>query len=223
MSNLNLKNITLCAITSIKIKETVFALKQSMRNIQYADVLLFTNENINLDEDGIKVIKIEKLNYDEYSHFVLYKLKDYIKSDFVLVVQHDGYVLRPQRWKNEFFKYDYIGAPWKKNIHFTEQRRNIRVGNGGFSLRSKKILNLPSELNIPFTDHGSGFLHEDGLLCIHWREILEKNDALFAPVEVASYFSRERWCSDSKLFTFGFHNNRKNILRFMYKKIISIF
>jgi hypothetical protein len=122
-------------------------------------------------------------------------------------------------WMMIFLKYDYIGAPWKKNLHFLADGTNVRVGNGGFSLRSKKILNAPSDLNLPFTDNGTGLFHEDGVLCVYHRKILEENGIKYAPVEIASMFSKERWCPDSKFFTFGFHSNRRNIFKYLWKKL----
>ncbi len=219
MKTLNLPNVTLCAIACTKVEETISALKKSMRGVAYAESILITHEKYSLDEFGIKVIAVEKLDYKGYNHFVLYRLKDCIRTDFVLIVQNDGYVLRPNKWDDRFFEYDYIGAPWPKNAHFDETGRNIRVGNGGFSFRSKKLLNILANLNLPFTDNGTGFFHEDGVLCVYYRKTLEENGILFAPVEIASLFSRERWCDDSEKYPFGFHNSRKNFIEFMRKKI----
>lgn len=220
MKKINLKNVTLCAVSSVKIEETILALKKSMHNIDYARVILLTDKKINLDSEGIKVIEIEKLNYHDYSYFMLYKLKNYIETDFVLTVQHDGYVLRPNKWDDKFFNYDYIGAPWPKNMHYTQNGRNIRVGNGGFSFRSKKLLNILSDLNLPFQDLGTGFFHEDGVICGIYGDLLIENGIRFAPTKLASKFSRERWCLDSKIFTFGFHNKRKPFLKFLYNKLL---
>ncbi len=220
---LKLPNVTLCAVTSIEIDKTVEALKKSMEGIEYGKVILLTHEKLSLNEIGIEVIEIEKLDYDNYSHFMLYKLKDYIKTDFVLLVQYDGYVLRPHKWDNRFFDYDYIGAPWRKGVNFKKDGTEIRVGNGGFSFRSKRLLRILTELNLPFTDNGTGFFHEDGVLCVYYRELLEKHGIKYAPVEIASRFSRERWCSDSKLYPFGFHNNRKNLWAYLVKKLKKIF
>lgn len=219
MKNINLKNVTLCSVACTKIPETVYALKKSMRSIDYHEAILITHEDIDLSEYNIKVIKIEKLNYKEYNHFILYRLKDYIKSDFVLIVQNDGYVLRPQKWTTDFLNYDYVGAPWPKDLHYSDNKRNVRVGNGGFTLRSKKMLNIMSDLNLPFSDFGTGFFHEDGIICVHYGDILIEKGIRFAPVELASIFSRERWCHDSKIFTFGFHSNRRNIFKYIYNKI----
>jgi hypothetical protein len=67
-------------------------------------------------------------------NLVLYKkLEDY---EYMLIVQTDAYVFSSDL--NDFFQYDYIGAPWTKN-----PIKNIkgRVGNGGFSLRNIKQIN----------------------------------------------------------------------------------
>lgn len=56
------------------------------------------------------------------------KLDDY---EYMLIVQTDAYVFSNDL--NEFFQYDYVGAPWVKDpIKYI----NGRVGNGGFSLRN---------------------------------------------------------------------------------------
>ena len=65
-------------------------------------------------------------------------LKKYIDTDFCLIIQGDGFVIHPENWTDEFLKYDYIGAPWRNLAHYSF----IRVGNGGFSLRSKKLLKI---------------------------------------------------------------------------------
>ncbi len=220
---LNLPTITLCSISSVEIDKTIHALKKSMEGVSYADVILFTDKKIILDDIGIKVININSLDYDGYSEFVLYKLKDYITTDFALIVQHDGYVLRPEKWSNDFLEYDYIGAPWPEGKYFTNEGINVRVGNGGFSLRSKKMLSILSDLNLPFTDNGTGFSHEDGVICAYYRKTLEEHGIKYAPVNIASRFSRERWCPDSEKYPFGFHDNRTNFLHFVFKKLSKLF
>lgn len=210
---LQLKNVTLFAVACTKVDQTIHALKESMKGIEFAEAILITHEKISLDEFGIKVINIEKLDYKGYNHFILYKVKDHIKTDFSLLVQNDGYVLRPDKWDNKFFDYDYIGAPWIKDVHFTKSGTNVRVGNGGFSFRSKKLLHSFTDLNLKFTDNGSGFWHEDGNISAYYREELEKYGIKFPPLEIASKFSREVKCDGYEKYPFGFHNLR-NLPRF---------
>ena len=114
--------------------------------------IIFTDAEI---EGNFEIVKINKIDHiKDYNNFIL-KLKNYVKSPYVLVVQDDGHVLNPNIWTDEFLKYDYIGAPWpaskKWNKRWDRYGKNYskkikyhskfnRIGNGGFSLRSKKFL-----------------------------------------------------------------------------------
>jgi hypothetical protein len=203
---ISLPSVTLCAVSSVRIDETVHALKQSMRNITFGNVLLLTDKPVS--DSTITVIPIEPLDYDGYSKFIMYRLKDFITTDYVLIVQHDGYVLHPQSWDPIFLQYDYIGAPWPKGMHHTVDGTEVRVGNGGFSLRSKRMLNMPTQLNLPFIDNNTGHYHEDGVLCNYHRKALEAAGIQFAPVEIAARFSHEMDCKESVRKPFGFHGSK---------------
>jgi hypothetical protein len=226
-----LNNVTLVIVSSIKMSETIQALKYSMRGIEYKEVLLISDQKpFNLNSKITFRQCLPMKNIDEYSKFMLYELTKYIDTDYALVIQYDGYVLRPQQWQPAFLHYDYIGAPWQKDAYFTTDSTNVRVGNGGFSLRSKKLLNIFNELNLPFTDNGTGFYNEDGMICNYYRKELERNGIQFAPVEIASLFSCEVVCPDSYSKPFGFHKNQhllpffrylKNFFVRQYNKIIS--
>ena len=67
--------------------------------------------------------------------FDLYK---HINTDFCLVVQYDGKVSDPDLWNDDFLNYDYIGAAWTDGY----------VGNGGFTLRSKKLYDALVDMNV---------------------------------------------------------------------------
>ena len=70
-------------------------------------------------------------------------------------------------------------------------------------------MRAPTELNLPFTDCGTGYFNEDGVLCVYHRAELEHHGIRFAPVELAALFSLEIECPDSRRDTFGFHDNTK--------------
>ena len=38
----------------------------------------------------------------------MHRLASYIETDFVLIVQYDGFVLHAQAWDDDFLNYDYI-------------------------------------------------------------------------------------------------------------------
>lgn len=205
---IQLPDVTLVAVACTKVDETISALRKSMEGIAFSRSILITHEPHDLAALGIEVIQIERLDYKAYNHFVAYRLGTYITTGFALLVQNDGYVLRPHKWDSMFLNYDYIGAPWPPNMHFTEDGTNVRVGNGGFTLRSAKMLSILNDLNLPFTDNGTGFFHEDGLICVYHRKALEAAGIRFAPVEVAGRFSHESDCAESAWFPFGFHGSK---------------
>lgn len=206
---IKLSNVTLVAVSSVKITETVEAINKSMENIEFYDAILITHEKPNDLPNNISFIPCPKINnIDEYSKFMLFDLTKHIKTEFALIVQYDGYVLRPNKWSDEFFNYDYIGAPWPKNIHYNGDL-NIRVGNGGFSFRSKKLLDVMNDYNLPFTDNGTGFFNEDGVICNYHRKTLDEIGIKFATPKVASMFSYESQCDESVQEPFGFHKYKK--------------
>jgi len=195
-------SITLVAVACTKVPETIEAMKKCQAQMNFNKSMLFTHEDIQVD--GIEVIKIDKTDYKQYNEFVAMKLWEYVSTDFALVVQNDGYILDGSLWIDEFFKYDYIGAPWPPQTQFTKDGVEVRVGNGGFSLRSRRLLRAPIIFEIPFTDMGTGFWHEDGFLCVHYRKELEEKGIKFAPVELAAQFSTELTVPETRK-SFGGH------------------
>lgn len=223
---LQLKTVTAVAVSGIDPEGAMEALEISLDGIDFYEAVLISHHTPpNLDKKiTFKQCKPDELksrdpkNTNDYSKFLLYNLYNYIDSDFALIVHKNAHVLRPEKWSEDFLKYDYIGAPWPKNIHFTKEGVNVRVGNGGFSLRSKKLLNALNKLNLPFTDDGTGFFHEDGVICNYYRKKLEDYGIKFAPVEVAARFSCEIINKDSQFDPFGFHDNRRVIPPYFFMK-----
>lgn len=207
---LNLENITLVAVSSVKIDETIKALKYSMSGINFGKVLLISHEKPNDLPDNIEFGLIDKMNnINEYSYNIIYKLGNYIHSDYALVVQSDGYIVNPNLWREEFLEYDYIGAPFclpSDSFSYRDINGKIfRVGNGGFSLRSKKLIDLPNKLNLEWKPF-HGFYNEDGFICAMNRHIYEENGCVFAPIDVAKYFSHEAEIPEIQgIIPFGFH------------------
>lgn len=205
---LALPQVTLVAVSSIKLKETATAIKRSLAGIDFGKTLMIGHERPATLPAEAEFIPVPRMtSKDDYSRFMLYDLARHIKTEFALVIQYDGYVVRPERWREEFLNYDYIGAPWPEGL-FRDGERSIRVGNGGFSLRSQKLLNSFSALGLPFDDRGHGHLNEDGMICHYYRRELEQAGIRFAPPEVAARFSRELKCRETVARPFGFHKNK---------------
>jgi len=205
---INLSNITLISITSVNIEEHIKALNYSSRELKFKEIILLTDKDIILN--NIKVIKIPKINsLDEYSKFMVYELHKHINTDFCINIQDDGFIVNADKWDDEFLNYDYVGAAWglpKDNFSYLDDKGNlVRVGNGGFSLRSKKILELPTKLNLEWKPF-YGFYNEDGFFVCHHRSLFLSEGIKYAPLEVAVKFSHEVQIPETLGITpFGFH------------------
>jgi len=175
---LDLSNISLVAIDSARAHRTAQALKHCLRQATFKNAFLFTD------------VRLELPDSISYSDFMMHDFPVYREmfGSHVLIVQSDGYIIEPGAWSSEFLQYDYIGAPWHDHI----------VGNGGFSLRSKFLLDTLAKLR--------GELHathpEDAMLCRHYRSRLEDYGIKFAPLAVANRFSVENAKYQG---SFGYH------------------
>lgn len=188
---MKLPQVTICTLGSPKYEQAhQRALDLSCKEIEFGAVK--------------NIINPELTTLDKYSKAMLFDLWKYIDTEFALVCQADGYVLRPEKWTNKFLEYDYIGAPWTPKTHFTKEGKEVRVGNGGFSLRSRKLLTAFVDLNLRFTDNGTGYWHEDGNICVYYRKVLEDYGIKFAPVKLAARFSTEIKVSET-VESFGGH------------------
>jgi hypothetical protein len=218
---IHLFDVTLICVTSIKIKESIQSLLHCANLINFKEVKFVTHEDINIQ--SVKVEKCRNLtSIEAYSHYMIYDLYKHINTEFCLTVQHDGFIINPQLWNDNYLKYDYIGAPWKirNDCYLDPNGKHIRVGNGGFSLRSQKLLNTPNREHIPFasTMHGDYYKHlnhfsknEDNIICVHNHELYEKYGNVFAPFEVALTFSKETILPENEnLNTFGVHGYKLN-------------
>ncbi len=192
---IDLADVTICAADSAFVELTARALRLSMEQARFGDAILFSDAPV---PGPYRSIEIQPLNsIGAYSRFVLQRLPDFIKTPFALVVQWDGYVVNPAAWANAFRKYDYIGAAW----HGKLEPGTRRVGNGGFSLRSRKLLAATKKLP-PVAGY-----NEDALICHAFGDQLEREAGIrFAPVKIADRFSYESHVPDGR--PFGFHGFR---------------
>ena len=210
---LNLENVTLATASSIDLDRSIKALDYSCKGINFGAVKLVSHEKPNNLSPNIKFEYIEKMNnLDEYSYNMIYRLGEYIETEFVLVIQADGHVVNPSSWRDEFLEYDYIGAPFPlphDSFSYRDANGNLlRVGNGGFSLRSKKLVDLPNKLGLEWKPF-HGYYNEDGYICVNYRHIYEENGLKYAPLDVAKYFSHESDIPETEGITpFGFHGKR---------------
>ena len=210
---LQLPDVTLIAISSVFIPETIRALQISSENINYADIKLISHELPQNLPNNIKFEKCNKINnIDDFNSFCFYDLYKYFNTSHCLSVQYHATVLNAYVWEDSWLQYDWIGAPWKysDNAYITKTGKHIRQGNGGFTLKSRKILELPTKYDLPMKSE-QGWKNEDGQFCVYWEPLFTDLGVKYAPVEVAAKFSYENEVPENKgLKTFGFHKFKGN-------------
>jgi hypothetical protein len=199
-----LDDVTLVAVTSVALPATVASLRRSMEQCDFARVLLLSDRAPTDGIDGIEWRQIQRLgSRSDYSLFMLRDLAAHVGTSHALCVQWDGFVLNGASWRQEFLNYDYIGAIWPQ---FTD---NHRVGNGGFSLRSRRLLDACE--NLPL----AGDEAEDLVIGRRCRGDLERRGIRFAPENLARQFAYERTEPNGR--EFGFHG-AFNLVRYLTKK-----
>ena len=220
---LKLNNVTLLAATSVDIDQTQLALKISMHNIEFGAVKFLSSSTPKKKYPDIEYVSIPHMDFLGYSRLIIEDLYKYFQTPFCLIQQSDSFIVNSNLWKNEFLEFDYIGAPWsdkvKVNNDLVLDMKNNTVGNGGFSLRSKKLAKITSKIN--FGSLNFPIKSEDVVICHYLYKEMIKNGIKFAPPKLAAQFSMENvnhLYGQDVNSVFGFHG--KHLRDHFLKKYI---
>ena len=190
---LALPDVTLVCVDTRTPELGIAAMQHCQRQISFGETLLFTDPaRVQQPPAGIRRVPLLIDSVPAYSEFMLRGLLPHISTSHVLVVQWDGYVLDAAQWDPAYLQQDYIGAPLR------HQPPGRAVGNGGFSLRSRRLLQS-------LQDPALVMRHpEDLCICHDHRARLEAEHGIqFAPLAMAAHFAYERVAPVGP--TFGFH------------------
>lgn len=188
-----INDCTLVCIDCSKYGASVDALQKSMAQNEFDKVIFFTDVSLELEGIEVKLIPSIK-SKEQYSHFCIKELYKHIDTKYVLIIQWDGYTLNGDLFDDSFYDYDYIGATW------TNETDGFNVGNGGYSFRSKKLLDAVGKDENIIVTHP-----EDAQICRTYRPYLESKYGIkFAPVDIADKFSFE--LGEPTQPTMGFHS-----------------
>lgn len=180
---LDLADVTLLCADTANHALALRALDRSRAGIRYGRVVLLTDAlpaNVGVPA-GIDVAPIAPLrSREDYSSLVLKGLRERVATSHVLLVQWDGYVVDPAAWDPAFLDADFIGAKW---FWF---RDGMTIGNGGFSLRSRRLLDALQDPRIVLHDA------EDLTIGRTYRRLLEDEHGIrFATEAQADRFAYE--------------------------------
>jgi len=159
-------------------------------------------------------------NLTDWNFFMMKHLYNFIDTKLMINIHDDGFIINPDAWTDEFLNYDYIGALWPIGglpPHVTE---DTRCGNGGFSLRSKRFLEICA-LYCPFYQN----LPEDVIACRVHKDVFIKHEMKFATDDICAKFSIEypfmkEYANQShddrfSLKTFGFHFSSSDARKYL--------
>jgi hypothetical protein len=186
-NKLQLPNVTLCIADCMNHELAKYAIDCCTAQVDFGKVIFFTDKEFK--DYPVEIVERFK-NKEDYDYFIMKKLNSYIATDFVLIIQWDGLILDTKYWSEDFLEYDYIGAiwPWHKQY---------KVGNAGFCIRSKKLLEILANDNT-LTETSP----EDVNVSCKYRPYLESKGITYASEFIADTFSVERSTAEN---TFGFH------------------
>jgi len=189
-------DLTVVAIDFGTHELTKLAIDQTLSCINPKEILVVSDKNIYPGTTWIPCKPVK--NYLMYNEMMLKWIYPLVDTKHCLYIQYDGVPINKSLWTDDFLKYDYIGAPWP---HLPE---GMNVGNGGFSLRSKKLLDACRDPAIQITDGNRWLANEDHAICVNGRKLLEhKYQIKFATTKVARQFSYETGTFFGP--TFGIH------------------
>jgi hypothetical protein len=217
-----MNSVSITCIDSLNYIETITALKSTIKTVKdkvnLTKIYWFSDidfpDTIEIPVVWVKINRI-KCYIEEYNFITLKLVPHIVTEDFNLIIHGDGFAVNPDAWDNVFFEYDYIGAAWGDGF----------VGNGGFSLRSRKLYDAILDLNINYStsqfpeeilntptffvidSNGNKFTPEDTILCRIYKNILSQDYGVkWAPVSIADRFSIESNMHSEWLgLSLGFH------------------
>jgi Protein of unknown function (DUF5672) len=194
---LALPNVTLVMIETLCHALAKLSLEDCLAQAEFGEVLVFADQFNELRIPGASHHRVpnwsSKVGWSEFSWHGVPRC---VRTLHALFIQWDSWIIDCGMWRGNFLRYDYIGAPW-----WYADGRN--VGNGGFSLRSKRLMDFLRKHRERFPVTTSA---DDDLLCRGYRRALEAEAALhWAPEQVALDFAFERIRPSHQSQHFGFH------------------
>jgi hypothetical protein len=221
---LKLPNVTLLSATSSEVDAAQVSMRISLHNIEFGASKLLSSSSPEKKYPDIEYVPIPQLNsVDDYNKMIFQDLHKYFKTSHCLIVQADSFVVNSSLWKNEFLKFDYIGGPWPDKIEVNPNLiLNLKqnpVGNGGFSLRSRKLVEATSRIN--FDTLNFPMKAEDVLICYYLYKEMIDSGIQFAPARLAAEFSLENTdglYGQNVNSVFGFHG--KHLRDYFMKKYV---
>lgn len=193
---LKLPDVTLVMIETREHDLAQLAIEDCERHVKFGEVIVFTDRSSQFMRADRRIVVVpdwpNKLGWSRCSWR---DVAMEVRTSHALGIQWDSWVVDPSMWRNEYLNYDYIGAPWW-------YKDGLNVGNGGFSLRSTKLMRFvrKNRATFPCDTH-----LDDDLYCRKYRPSLEAAGFVWADEPLAYQFAFECVRPDPTARHFGFH------------------
>jgi hypothetical protein len=194
---LRLPDVTLCLVETREHDLAQLALEDCERRADFGEVIVFTDRPSQFMRADRTVITVE--DWPEkigWSRCFWNEIPRYVRTSHVLCHQWDSWLVDPSMWRDDYLEYDYIGAPWPFHTD------GLTVGNGGFSIRSTKLLRFVRKHRAEFPTISDS---DDNLFCRTYRPRLQDAGFVWAPEPLAYDFAFECGRPDPTARHFGFH------------------
>lgn len=195
-----------------------FAVERTLSEFPARECLLLSDASFIA---GARHVPIDPFsNLAAYNELILDRLGAWTSCDAYLILQWDGFVLDGRRWRADFLSCDYIGAPWS--------HLGGTVGSGGFSLRSRRLIEALHRMRQKETKPDIETA-EDLQICLKYRAALEALALRIADRELATAFACERPLaagepiSAGPVESFGFHGVFNFPLVLAEEQILALF
>jgi Protein of unknown function (DUF5672) len=195
---LKLPDVTLTCTETLHHELARLAIQDCLDRAEFGDVIIFTDQPhyfANMSVEPRFILVDNWPNKMGWSRSFWYDVPLHVRTSHALGIQWDSFIADPSMWRDEFLKYDFVGAPWW-------YKDGMNVGNGGFCLRSTKFMRFIRKHRAQFpciTDL------DDDLYCRQYRPTLQEAGFVWAPEDVAIDFAFECVRSHERTRHFGFH------------------
>lgn len=213
---LDLTNTTLLFVETRAHKITARVIEDCIRKADFGKIIVFTDKPELIQVPTIPVMRgspttgnpndpvevvypapyfipcVDFPNKREAGEFYYARAMGAVTTDYALMLEWDGGIFNPDKWRPEFFDYDYIGAPWT-----VRPGDPYDVGNGGFTLMSRRLGHFIAEMRSSFP------VATDVDVCRKQRVHYEAAGFKWPKADLASLFSWELGRRNPDHF--GFH------------------
>jgi hypothetical protein len=178
---LDLSRVTLLFVETRAHEITKRVIDDCLTKATFGDVLIYSDKPDLIPVSGARYIQCPDFaNKKKAGAFYYGRAMEAVETDFALMLEWDAGIFDETKWLPEFFDYDYIGAPWVR-----PQDDGHNVGNGGFTLMSKKLGHYAVEHVRQYP------VYTDWDFCRFQRPKYEAAGFKWPNADLASYFAWE--------------------------------